>query len=72
VSSSDPRRVGVAFEVEEREVEGHEVEEREVEEREVEPLLLPKAGSEATGRLPEYGSPKLRSLDISLTSCSNR
>ena len=72
MSSSDPRRVGVAFEVEEREVEGHEVEEREVEERKVEPLLLSKAGSEATGRLPEYGSPKLRSLDISLTSCSNR
>ena len=65
MSSSNPRRIGVAFEVE-REVEGHEVEEREVEEREVEPLLLPKAGSEATGRLPEYGRPKLRSLDISV------
>ena len=60
MSSSNPRRIGVAFEVEEREVE-----EREVEERKVEPLLLPKAGSEATGRLPEYGRPKLRSLDIS-------
>ena len=29
MSSSNPRRIGVAFEVEEREVEGHEVEERE-------------------------------------------
>ena len=66
MSSSNPRRIGVAFEVEEREVEGHEVEEREVEERKVEPMLLPKAGSEATGRLPEYGGPKLRSLDISV------
>ena len=52
--------------MEEREVEVHEVEEREGEERKVEPPLLPKAGSEATGRLPEYGRPKLRSLDISV------
>jgi hypothetical protein len=41
------------------------VEDREVEGHEVKPPLLPK-GSEATGRLPEYGRPKLRSLDISV------
>ena len=40
--------------MEDREVEGHEVEEIEVKERKVEP---PKAGSEATGRLPEYERP---------------
>ena len=37
----------------------------EVEEREVEPPGLPKAGSETTGRLAEYGRP-LRTLDISV------
>ena len=51
--NSNRRRTGVESEMEEREVEVHEVEEREGEERKVEPLLLPKAGSEATGRLPE-------------------
>ena len=51
--------------MEDREVEGHEVEEIEVKERKVEPPLLPK-GSEATGRLPDYGRPKLRSLDSSV------
>ena len=43
--------------MEDREVEGHEVEEIEAKERKVEPPLLPKAGSEATGRLPEYERP---------------
>jgi hypothetical protein len=69
--------------VEDREVEGHEVEEIEVKERKVEPPLLPKAGSEATGRLPDISVPCAISCLLlavrgeggatgPLTSCRNR
>ena len=52
VPTSNPTSVCADSEAEEREVD-----ELKVEDREVEPPGLPKACSEATGRLPEYGRP---------------
>ena len=52
VPTSNPTSVCADSEAEEREVD-----ELKVEDREVEPPGLPKASSEATGRLPEYGRP---------------
>ena len=51
VPTSNPTSVCADSEAE------REVDELKVEDREVEPPGLPKASSEATGRLPEYGRP---------------